>query len=751
MDKYEFNIKVEQMKKMVKKGDYATAMKIADGIDWRRVRNAGLLSMVAQIYENNKQYQEAKDILLLAFDRAPIGKRLLFKLTELALKEGNVDEAESYYHEYCDLAQDDSGQHLLRYEILKEKGAPKEQLIHSLERYINEELDEKWMYELADLYSQVGMEDECIALCDRIMLMFGLGKYVEKAMELKKRYAPLTKYQMDLVENRDKYEEKLKAVEQEYSTPANRMRRAYEERQENEDYMTQEEDLESERRLRFRRRQEQVSMDQYAVSDQDDYEDERSYRPVVKVVERPQQEEVDQDDDSIEGQAVRSGRAPVIRRVRRREDEELQVSMHEEAVEKHLAEEMNKMTEEDSKEDFDMGATRIMPAIKRSMPYEDEEEETLVNIQKITPQKMKEMERLEESQRQLQHMEMPVREDIAETEPEINDLYEEEMLEDLDDEGTENELEEENVLYNHIMIEASDPEVGLHLAVKALKKIQEETGEKRQAAKLSSEKLNQKGLEFYLPKLEGKNLIVYDAARMSMDTQREMAEFLQNDTSGIVFVLMDTPIHLEILHSHNPQLARYFSYIGAEKTEQIQEDDMSYEKVTTSKTTSSSKQERYVQKQPQSSQSVEMSGQSEIQREPVEEKKVTQEKRQSMIQKPMNETRESRPEQLRLKSKEDADPHAQVMSINDFAKYACEYAKSIDCSIAGKSLLALYERVEIMDADGVLLTKENAENLIEEVADKAEKKSLGRLIAGIFSPRYDKDGKLILKESHFIN
>lgn len=748
MDKYEFNIKVEQMKKMVKKGDYATAMKIADGIDWRRVRNAGLLSMVAQIYENNKQYQEAKDILLLAFDRAPIGKRLLFKLTELALKEGNVDEAESYYHEYCDLAQDDSGQHLLRYEILKEKGAPKEQLIHSLERYTNEELDEKWMYELADLYSQVGMEDECIALCDRIMLMFGLGKYVEKAMELKKRYAPLTKYQMDLIENRDKYEEKLKAVEQEYSTPANRMRRAYEERQENEEYAAQEEDLEPERRLRLRRRQEQVPMENYAVSDQDDYEEETSHRPVVRVVERSQYDENDQD-DAMEGQAVRSGRAPVIRRVRRREEEELQVSMHEEAVEKHLAEEMNKMTEQDSKEDFDMGATRIMPAIKRSMPYE-EEEETLVNIQKITPQKIKEMERLEAEQRQAQYEEMPMREEISETEPEMKDAYEEEMLEDLDDEGTENELEEENVLYNHIMIEASDPEVGLHLAVKALKKIQEETGEKRQAAKLSSEKLNQKGLEFYLPKLEGKNLIVYDAARMSVDTQREMAEFLQNDTSGIVFVLMDTPVHLEILHSHNPQLARYFSYIGAEKTEQVQDDDISYEKVTASGTASAPKQERYVQKQPQSSQEMETSGHNEMQ-ESADPKQAAQEKRQSMIQKPMNETRESRPEQLRLKSKDDADPYAPVMSINDFAKYACEYAKSIDCSIAGKSLLALYERVEIMDADGVLLTKENAENLIEEVADKAEKKSLGRLIAGIFSPRYDKDGKLILKESHFIN
>ena len=216
MDKYEFNIKVEQIKKMVNKGDYETAMKIADTIDWRRVRNVNILSMVATIYEKNGEYQEAKDILLLAFERAPIGKRLLFKLAELAIKEGSIREAEDYYREFCDLAPDDPRQYILRYMILGAKGAPVEQLIHTLEQYCGIELDEKWLYELAELYAEAGMGDLCIMACDKIMLMFGLGKYVEKAMELKIQFAPLTTYQMDLVENRDKYEAKLRAVEKEY-------------------------------------------------------------------------------------------------------------------------------------------------------------------------------------------------------------------------------------------------------------------------------------------------------------------------------------------------------------------------------------------------------------------------------------------------------------------------------------------------------------------------------------------------------
>ena len=123
MDTYEFNIKVEQIRKMINERDYVTAMKIADSIDWSRVRNANLLSMVAGVYEKNGEYQEAKDILLLAFERAPVGKRLLYKLTEVSVKSGDIEEAEDFYREFADLAPEDSRAFLLEYQILKAKGA----------------------------------------------------------------------------------------------------------------------------------------------------------------------------------------------------------------------------------------------------------------------------------------------------------------------------------------------------------------------------------------------------------------------------------------------------------------------------------------------------------------------------------------------------------------------------------------------------------------------------------------------------
>ena len=172
MDKYEFNIKVEQIKKLVNKGDFETAMKIADTIDWRRVRSTSLLTMISQIYEKNAEYQDAKDILLLAYERAPLGKGLLYKLPDLALRENHIQEAEAYYREFCELSGDDPRQYLLRFLILEAKDAPLEQQINSLERYCQEELDEKWLYHLAELYHQANQADDCVRICDKIKQFF---------------------------------------------------------------------------------------------------------------------------------------------------------------------------------------------------------------------------------------------------------------------------------------------------------------------------------------------------------------------------------------------------------------------------------------------------------------------------------------------------------------------------------------------------------------------------------------------------
>ena len=146
MDKYEFSIKAEQIKKLIGQEDYKTAMQIADTIDWNRVRSVNLLSSIAEIYEKNGEYEEAKDILLLAFERAPVGKRFLYKLSELSLSSGSIDDAVEFYHEFLDVSPEDPRKYLLQYMILKAKGARASQLIGPLENYTETELEEQWLY-----------------------------------------------------------------------------------------------------------------------------------------------------------------------------------------------------------------------------------------------------------------------------------------------------------------------------------------------------------------------------------------------------------------------------------------------------------------------------------------------------------------------------------------------------------------------------------------------------------------------------
>ena len=219
MDRYDFNIKVEKLRELAREKDYENAMKIADAIDWRRVQDSKLLQVVSEVYENNGEYGEAKEILLLAYEKSGLGRRFLYKLVELAIKDGNLKEAEAYYKEFGEIAHGDSRKYLLRYQIFTAKGEDIKQRIAALEAFNARELDEKYMYELAKLYYEAGMDEECAKSCDNIMLMFGFGRYVEASIKLKteKLGIPLSPYQQGLVNNKEQCEDRLRVVEEEFS------------------------------------------------------------------------------------------------------------------------------------------------------------------------------------------------------------------------------------------------------------------------------------------------------------------------------------------------------------------------------------------------------------------------------------------------------------------------------------------------------------------------------------------------------
>lgn len=633
MDKYEFNIKVEQIRKLSNQGDFETAMKIADTIDWKKVRNANLLSMVANVYEKNHEYQDAKDILLMAFERAPIGKRLLYKLTDLSLKEGNVEEANAYYREFCDLAGDDPRQHLLRYMILKAMDAPIEQQIHSLESYTEEELDEKWLYELADLYHRAGDANRCVAACDKIMLMFGLGKYVDKAMELKIQYAPLNKYQMDLVENRDKYEEKLRAVEQAFEA---------------EDSVDNDEELPDQDRT--------VESEIMETSTEPDVVAEETAE-IENTAEENQDVSITPD--------LSYGKEVIAAQVKQAE------------AEAQLAKEVSRIgTDEVEENESDLGKTRVLDSIRR-MPAAEQNA--------VAAQEAPEPE--------------------AEEELEVEELEEEPELPRMT---------------NHLMIEARSPEKGMEIAIQTLKQIQKETGVKNPVAKITGSKLNKRGILACADKLSGKDLMIEEAGDLTPQMIGELEMLMTRDTSGMRIILIDNPKQMEMLHAQNPSLADKFECIGCD-----------YPPV----------------------QDAEPEVQSETVREDQADahSKAGAEDWQVRRIAPVSEEAMRAPEpEVEEKNTEEEAAEEEEMGIDEFAQYCCKYASEIDCSITGKSMLALYERIEIMEEDGIPLVRKEAEALIEEAADRAEKPSLGKAIKGLFSSKYDKDGMLILKEEHFI-
>ncbi|EXG84436.1 cytochrome c biogenesis factor [Clostridium sp. ASBs410] len=775
MDKYEFNIKVEQIKKLVGKNDYDTAMKIADTIDWKRVRNTNLLSMVATIYEKNEDYQEAKEILLQAFERAPIGKRLLYKLAELAIKEGNIEEAEAYYKEFGDLASDDPRQQLLRFMILKAKGAPAQQLIHSLESYTSVELDEKWLYELAELYSLAGMPDRCVDTCDRIMLMFGLGKYVDKAMDLKIQYAPLTNYQMDLVENRDKYEAKLRAVEQEYSIgrrPNSEPEPVPESEPEEEYYEEEQQEFYQEPVIEF---EENPGVDNLEARLQEAAVQETLAREMSKI---SYEEPVMQDEPKMERTRVLED----IRRVGRpvtaiprpgsiyapAEDESL--LFHSEPVIEEEEPEGPGMEETDIGEYYDGEAEYEAPDDARGQfaGAEDDFQESGDQPEEDYGYEENDYNQPNES------LNSTLEEENApygdEDHLEFEDLYEEE----------EDNLEETPV-QNHLMIEARTPEKGLQMAVEALKQIHNENNVKNPVAKITGSKLSNRGVLASADRLAGKDLIIEEAGDLTREALEELNELMDQDTSGMIVVLIDNPKQMETLHQEHPALASKFECIGNGEEAPV---------FCVRETVQKERPVRIVQK-PAFKPLTPAFNEKDLREESYEdygdqeysyESDSLQENEYGHAGAFVNGTYDNgtyenasyengsyenaayedgayedsdfyeESEEFRPSVRDEEGPgfHGEEMDIDEFAQYACRYANEIDCSITGKSMLALYERIEIMEEDGLPLNRANAESLIEEAADRAEKPSIGKRIKGLFSSKYDKDGLLVLKEEHFI-
>lgn len=726
MDKYEFNIKVEQIKKLVNKGDFETAMKIADTIDWRRVRSTSLLTMISQIYEKNAEYQDAKDILLLAYERAPLGKGLLYKLTDLALRENNIQEAEAYYREFCELSGDDPRQYLLRFLILEAKDAPLEQQINSLERYCQEELDEKWLYHLAELYHQANQADDCVRICDKIMLMFGLGKYVDKAMELKLQYAPLTKYQMDLVENREKYEEKLRAVEEEYK---NGTYRKPEPEGEYLDTDEPEAELDDEPENEPEGQPEQAEPEEKAGKPKAETKpaDEALAKEVSKI--KPYDEE----------EGASEGETRVFRNLRDLEPAEAEEKSEEAPI--HEFEE----EEETIVEDWDFEPEEEEEEIKESNHLMIEAEDpaaglamALDSLKKIHRELGTKHPVAKISGANLSHRGIAsVAERLAGKDLVVEHAAD---LDDLTVEELEELMTQDETGMVVVLIDTQARLEQMHRAYPALAERFQYIGcenQKDDAAKLAQareeelkrQQAQQEAEAARKRQAEREAEIRRQAEKEAEEKRRQQEAAARREEEERAKEEAQALAAKEAEEARKAEEDRRLAERQREELRRQEEarrdDEPEYE----------DEEDHYEKDEYEPEDDYARGGYRDDYKDDYKDSYKDEREDDEYSNYPEDEPEEK-------PSKKSGD-----MDVEEFVQYACKYASEIDCSISGKSMLALYERAEMMEEDGEPLTKTSAEDLIEEAADKAEKKSF----SGLFSSKYDKDGLLILKEKHFFD
>jgi hypothetical protein len=698
MDKYEFNIKVEQLKKMVKAGDYETAMRIADSVDWSRVHNASLLSVVSEVYEKNREYGEAKEILLLSYERGTKGKRILYKLTILALNEGNIDEAEEFYQEFYNSAPEDPRNYVLRYLILRARGADIDQMILTLEKYNKQELDEEWLYELAELYHEAGRSEDCVKTCDNIMLMFGLGKYVEKAIDLKtnKEGRPLTEYQQGLIDNRSKYEERFKVVS---------------------------ENLNSENANEDTNNSVNENANENANKDIPESDSNDNTQDVVIEDSNIENEVVEENTSENEELAHNITNNEVISN----QDDEIVQNDYEPEQESYYRNEREYSSQTEDEEQL----SRELSSIREDLVEEQEESDNdktkiLANIRAA-----------------LEARDMS---SLALEDDEKDGLYEEMGLEieDLDEE------DEEESFYKSAFVEVEDKNDSIKFAAEKLKEIYEVTGVQKKIAKVSAAKINEKGLAELAERIGEKDLIIDDAGSLDEISVNEIMDFASNSDKSFIFV--DTHENLELFKKDFPEV---FELCGGKPTKkknkvkrEVKEDEGIV--IKAEEPAKSSSLNFKVNKKV----SPEVEKENVVEKDyEVETKYVEPEENKEEPVVKVRERKIFRNESIKHEEVEEEkfDPAMEEeLDLESFIAYADEYAKRIDCAIPGRSMNALYERAEIMEEDGITLNRKNAEMLIEEAADKAEKPPILRRIAGLFSQKYDKNGLLILKEEHFV-
>lgn len=605
MDKYEYQLKTEHIRQVAARKEYGEAAKLCDTIDWTKIRDVKMLTLAADVYTAVGEYEKAIDILQQAYEYAAMGRRIVYRLTELALKADSYDDAKNYFEEFCRIAPNDQGRYILLYKMARYQKATLDEKIKILEAYKREDFDEKWAYELAVLYAMNNEKDKCIQLCDDIILWFGLGKYVEKALSLKSQFAPLTPAQKEKVQKfadkkaqeeneklQKKQEEQEKkesqaelakkaAAQEKISKWQEEQEKAYQAEQEaaKKEAKAREDEqkalLEREEKLRKQREEELEAVERLKKEQRLEHARQSvvtsDMNEIMAVIQRAKQEDaqnelqdelakqvqqVQQLDGEKDLELVSEIPSDVEEKEKLQVPEDISYMQDEISEDKTTESEvLDYETSENETSDVEIANTETSEKTSDSEnadeavwfeAYKPEEKETQEKIQEEIQEEPEEEDAQEES----------------EEEPEVKDAHEESAESRQPDMTANSGLPivnpEDMSRVWHFAIQAMPDEDDIELALEYLEELAECSSRAvpRSVVKITGQKLNQKGLVKSIDKLLGKTILIEDAADMNERVINEFCKIIDPTDRSLLVVFIDTPASIRHLLIDYPQLAQ---------------------------------------------------------------------------------------------------------------------------------------------------------------------------------------------------
>ena len=719
-------MKVEKIQKQAKLGDYETAAKICDTVDWSQVSSVRMLALVSSVYEHVGNYDAAIDILLMAYEEAPVGRRFLYKLTELAIASGNIREAEEFYKNYLKEAPEDNSRYILRYLLAEAKGEGLDKRITILETYKKYEFEEEWAFRLAVLYYKADRREECVALCDEIILWFGVGPYVDMAMELKEQYEPLSDYQRERRENKAYYEENLNRMAREAEAEQVPVQTAVPVREEAEvpAYSETAQEIYYEETAAAY----EEELPKVVISDESNGIYMSEFDQAAFVAEDEIAVSV-QDPMANTREVVNAGgeaSGPVFHRVEASENATLEQSLGA-LVQDMLREEQQEEQPVVSQEELPLAEEEELPviAVAEETPVEAAVEPEVDAAAAIAEEIVRE-EIPSEVTEEVPAEELPEQEALPEIQIEQLELVWDDLEEEIPEQPKGKDL---------IFLGTPSSAEGIHMAVDALRKAYEaEGGDVSQVAKISGGKLNMKGLIKSLPNLVGKDLIIDNANSLDDAILYEIEKVRTEMEPSKRFVLMDRPAVIYKLKERMENLGK--AAVEDDLPKILVSDEPAPVEAPAAEPVKETVRPSHpeVKVRPRNRDIV-----------PAETSEVNEKKEEAPVRKEA-----SKPSREPKKPMEPILPEGELdedmeLTEEQFIAYIKRYAAEIDCVIEEVAVLALYKVIEEIQEDGDRLTVGIAEDVVEEAADEAERKTL----RGVFGSRYDKEGRLILKERHF--